>query len=47
MIAHNFCSPELMAHVVYEKYVKGIPLHRREKDFISKGIPLLKATLSN
>lgn len=47
MIAHSFCSPELMAHVVYEKYVKGIPLHRQEKDFISKGIPMLKATLSN
>ena len=36
-----------MAHIVYEKYVKGIPLHRQEKDFNSKGIPMLKATLSN
>ena len=47
MIAHSFCSPALLAHVVYEKYVKGIPLHRQEKDFISKGIPLSKATLSS
>jgi len=47
MIPHSFCSPALLAHVVYEKYVKGIPLHRQEKDFISKGIPLSKATLSS
>ncbi|MBR0485030.1 MAG: IS66 family transposase [Oscillospiraceae bacterium] len=47
MIPHSFCSPALMAHVVYEKYVKGIPLHRQEKDFISKGISLSKATLSS
>ena len=47
MIPHSFCSPALLAHVVYEKYVKGIPLHRQEKDFISKGIPMLKATLSS
>ena len=47
MIPHSFCSPALLAHVVYEKYVKGIPLHRQEKDFTSKGIPLSKATLSS
>lgn len=47
MIPHSFCSPELMAHIVYEKYAKAVPLHRQEKDFASKGIPLLKATMSN
>ncbi|MBR0483463.1 MAG: IS66 family transposase [Oscillospiraceae bacterium] len=47
MIPHSFCSPALLAHVVYEKYLKGIPIHRQEKDFISKGIPLSKATLSS
>ncbi len=47
MIPHSFCSPELMAHILYEKYVKAVPLHRQEKDFASKGTPLLKATMSN
>ena len=47
MIPHSFCSPELMAHIVYEKYAKAVPLHRQEKDFNAKGIPLLKATMSN
>ena len=47
MIAGSYCSPELLAHIVYEKYGKAVPLHRQEKDFSSKRIPLLKATMSN
>ena len=47
MIPGSFCSPELMAHIVYEKYAKAVPLHRQEKDLASKHIPLLKATMSN
>lgn len=47
MISGSCCSPEFLAHIVYEKYGKAIPLHRQEKDFSSKGIPLLKATMSN
>lgn len=47
MIPHSFCSPEMLSHITYEKYCKAVPLHRQEKDFRSKGIPLLKATMSN
>ena len=47
MIAGSFCSPELLAHIVYEKYAKAVPLHRQEKDLASKHIPLLKTTMSN
>ena len=47
MIPRSFCSPELLAHIVYEKYGKAVPLHRQEKDFASKNISLLKATMSN
>lgn len=47
MIPGSYCSPELLAHIVYEKYGKAVPLQRQEKDFSSKGIPLLKATMSN
>ena len=32
---------------MYEKYAKAVPLHRQEKDFKSKHVPLLKATMSN
>ena len=47
MIPGSYCSPELLAHIIYEKYAKSVPLHRQEKDMHSKGIPLLKATMSN
>ncbi|WP_294412711.1 transposase, partial [uncultured Ruminococcus sp.] len=47
MIPGSYCSPELLAHIIYEKFCKTVPLHRQEKDFKSKGIHLLKATMSN
>ena len=47
MIPGSYCSPELLAHIIFEKYGKAVPLHRQEKDFASKRIPLLKATMSN
>ena len=37
MIPHSFASPELLAHVAYEKYCNGMPLYRQEKDFKGKG----------
>lgn len=47
MILGRYCSLELLAHIIYEKYGKAVPLHRQEKKFASKRIPLLKATMSN
>lgn len=47
MMPGSFCSPELLAHIVYEKYGKAVPLHRQEKDLSSKNILLLKTTMSN
>lgn len=46
MILHSFCSPELAAHIIYEKFAKAVPLYRQERDFASKGIPILRATMS-
>ncbi len=46
MIPHSFCSPELSAHIIYEKFAKAVPLYRQEKDFAAKRIPLLRATMS-
>ena len=47
MISHSFCSPELAAHIAYEKFAKAVPLYRQEKDFTAKGIPLLRETMSD
>ncbi len=47
MIPHSFCSPELLAHILYEKYVMAVPLERQSKDFKAMGISLSTATLAN
>lgn len=47
MIPHSFCSPELLAHILYEKYVMAVPLERQAKDFKAMGVRLSTATLSN
>lgn len=47
MIPHSFCSPELLAHIAYEKYVNGMPLYRLEKDFAAHGVLLSRATMAN
>ena len=47
MIPHSFCSPELLAHILYEKYVMAVPLERQSKDFKAMGMKLSTATLSN
>ena len=47
MIPGSFCSPELLAHILYEKYAKAVPLYRQASDLASKHICLLRATMSN
>ena len=47
MIPKSFCTPELLAHIIYEKYVNAMPLYRQEKDFKSKNIPLSRTTMAN
>ena len=47
MIPHSFCSPELLAHIVYEKYANAVPLNRQEKDFKAKGAILSRTTMAN
>jgi transposase len=47
MIPKSFCSPELLAHIICEKYVNAMPLYRQEKDFKAKKIPLSRTTMAN
>lgn len=47
MIPHSFCTPELLAHIVYEKYCNAMPLTRLEKDFHAKGVNLSSTTMAN
>lgn len=47
MIPHSYCSPELLAHIVYEKYCNAVPLERQAKDLAAKGVKIPTATLAN
>lgn len=47
LIPHSFCSSELLAHIIYEKYAKAVPLYRLEKDFAAMGVKLSRTTLAN
>ena len=47
LMPHSFCSAELLAHILYEKYCKAVPLYRLEKDFESMGFRLSRTTMSN
>ena len=47
VLPKSFASPELLAHIFYEKYAKAVPLERLSKDFANLGAQLSAATLSN
>ena len=47
VIPHSFCSPALLAHIIYEKYAQAVPLYRQEKDFQAMGWNLSRTTMAN
>lgn len=47
VIKKSFASPSSVAHVMYQKYVNGMPLYRQEKDWANQGVALSRATLAN
>ena len=47
VIKRSLASASTVAHVMYQKYVNGMPLYRQEKDWANQGIVLSRATLAN
>lgn len=47
MLEGSYCSPELLAHILYEKYVQAVPLDRQQKDYSALYAPVLKASMCN
>lgn len=47
VIKRSMASASTVAHVMYQKYVNGMPLYRQEKDWANQGIILSRATLAN
>lgn len=47
VIKKSLASASTVAHVMYQKYVNGMPLARQEKDWANQGVELSRATLAN
>ena len=47
LIPCSFCSPELLAHIVYSKYNNAMPLYRIEQDMKDHGVMLSRTTMAN
>lgn len=43
LIPGSYVSPELAAHVMYDKYVMSMPLYRHEKDYTHPAVQWLSA----
>lgn len=47
LIKHSYASPSVVADVMTQKYVDGIPLARQEKIWKRDGVELSRATMAN
>jgi transposase len=43
----SLASPSIMAHIMNQKYVDGLPLYRQEKQFARLGVALSRQTIAN
>ncbi len=46
-IPGSFATPEVVAHLMTQKFVMGSPLYRQEQELKHQGIPLSRQTMSN
>ncbi len=46
MLPHTIATPSLTAHIIYQKFVQGIPLYCIEKELFDMGLVLQRATMS-
>ena len=47
IIPGSFATPEVIAHIMTQKFVMGCPLYRQEQEINRKGIHLSRQTMSN
>lgn len=47
VMKRSLASPSSVAHVMYQKYVNGMPLYRQEMDWKNQGVVLSRSTLAN
>ena len=46
-ISHSFTSAESIAHVISERFIKGVPYYRQVREWLSYGIEMSRRTLCN
>lgn len=46
-LAHSISTPSLIAQVMCQKFVKGMPFARQEKDWYRRGLVLSRADMAN
>lgn len=46
-LSHSLLTPSLIAQVLYQKYVLGLPLSRQEKDWYRMGLVLSRSDMAN
>lgn len=47
VISGSLASPSIVAHIMSQKYVEGLPLYRQEKQFKRIGLDLSRQTIAN
>jgi len=47
VVKRGLASPSSAAHVMYQKFINGMPLYRQEKDWETFGVKISRATLAN
>lgn len=47
VISGSLASPSIIAHIMTQKYVEGLPLYRQEKQFHRMGLDLSRQTMAN
>jgi transposase len=47
VIKGSMCTPDTLAHIITQKCVMGVPIHRQAKEWERNGIPLNRQTMTN
>jgi len=47
LLKHSVASPATVAHIMYQKYINGLPLYRQAKDWELLGVFFNRATMAN
>ncbi|RDU23247.1 hypothetical protein DWV06_10755 [Anaerosacchariphilus polymeriproducens] len=46
VLPHSISTPSLVAQVMYQKFVMGLPFNRQEKDWFRMGLVLTRADMA-